>query len=140
MTIPIILEKYIAIYIRCLTRQSSSLVKLLTWCLYSHIVVRVDTHIILLQTEGKPAGVNGLELMVILQVWPPPQPTVDDVRETLAMRNLNQHTQPVCHHEYSGPSLAWDLRVHFEWTAVCFPFDAHQNSIGVAIQMCKGSD
>lgn len=49
-----------------------ALLILLTWCLYSHIVVRVDAHIILLQTEGKPAGVNGLELVVILQVWPPP--------------------------------------------------------------------
>lgn len=39
---------------------------LLTWSLHSDVMVRVDTDIVLLQTECELAGIYGLELVVIL--------------------------------------------------------------------------
>lgn len=52
-------------------------------------MIGIHTHIILLETEGILARVDGLELVMILQVWPPPQATVDDMGQTLTMRDLD---------------------------------------------------
>ena len=45
------------------------------------------THLVL-GVEGVLAEVEGLELVVRLQVRPPPHPAVDDVREALPVRHL----------------------------------------------------
>ena len=60
----------------------------LTRSLDSDIVVRVDTDVVLLEAEGVLTAVYGLELVMILQVRPPPEATVDDVGKTLPMRDL----------------------------------------------------
>jgi len=51
-------------------------------------MVRVHTHIILLQVEGVVASGNGAELVVVLEVWPAPQAAVDHMGKSLAMRHL----------------------------------------------------
>ena len=44
----------------------------LTWSLHPVVVIRVDTHFIFLSVEGKLAGVDGPQFMVILKVRPAP--------------------------------------------------------------------
>lgn len=56
-------------------------------------MVRVDTNVILLQTEGKAARVNGLQFMMVLQVRPTPQTTVDDMWEAFTMRDLERERE-----------------------------------------------
>ena len=56
------------------------------------VVEGVNADVVSLEGEGKAAGADGLELVVVLQVRPAPQPTVDDVGETLAMRDLGNRT------------------------------------------------
>ena len=118
-------------------------------------MVRVDTHIILLQTEGKLAGVNGLELMVILQVWPPPQPTVDDMRETLVKGTQATRTQeaPYTELKWSEHKNTATLKVFFPcqqdniWIYPCylhFPIDTksmsnHELAIQVSWDCNTGS-
>ena len=60
----------------------------LTGCLHSDVMIGVDTDVILLQAEGILAGIYGLELVVVLEVRPTPQPAVDHVGKTLAMGHL----------------------------------------------------
>lgn len=50
------------------------------WTVDPLVVIRVNAHILLLRSEGKLAALQGLELMVGLQVRPTPHATVDDVR------------------------------------------------------------
>lgn len=65
----------------------------LTWCFYSLVVIRVDTHFILLRVEGVLAQLDRPQLMVGLQVGPAPQTAVDDVRETFSVGYLQTAIQ-----------------------------------------------
>ena len=65
-----------------------------TWRLDSDVVIGIDAHVIPLQVERKLAAVDGLELMVVLQVRPAPQAAVDHMGQTLAMRDLRVSNQP----------------------------------------------
>ena len=60
----------------------------LTRCFHSHVVVRVDTHIILLEAVVVFAVLNAPKLVMCLQVRPAPQTAVNDMREALPMRHL----------------------------------------------------
>lgn len=64
-----------------------------TWCLYSLIVVWVDTHFILLRVEGVLAQLHRPQLVVGLQVGPAPQTAVDDVGQTFSVGNLKTAIQ-----------------------------------------------
>lgn len=65
----------------------------LTWGLYPLVVVRVDAHLILFEVEGILTGLNGTQLMVAVEVWPPPQATANDVRKLLALGDLQATIQ-----------------------------------------------
>ena len=56
-------------------------------------MVGVDTHFILLQVEGVLAGVDGFQLVVAVQVWPPPQAAVEDVRQAFTVGHLETPIQ-----------------------------------------------
>ena len=60
----------------------------LTGCLHPLVVVGVDADFILLGVEGKFTVVDSPQLMVGLQVWPAPQATVDDMRKTFSVGDL----------------------------------------------------
>lgn len=51
-------------------------------------MVGIDTHFILFEVERILTRVNGPQLMVAVKIRPSPQPTVDDMGQTLTMRNL----------------------------------------------------
>lgn len=65
----------------------------LTWCLYTLVVVRVHTHLVLLHMEGKLAQVYSTQLVVGLQVRPAPQPAVDHMRKAFSVRYLQTAIQ-----------------------------------------------
>ena len=54
-----------------------------------------DSYIFLFGSEGEVAAVKSFELVVRLEVWPPPDPAVDHVRQTLPVRHLKHHPQLV---------------------------------------------
>ena len=61
--------------------------------LHSLVVVRVDTHFVLLGVEGVLAQLHRPQLVVGLQVGPAPQAAVDDVRQTFPVGNLQAAIQ-----------------------------------------------
>lgn len=65
----------------------------ITWRLHSLVMVGVDTHFILLQVEGVLAGVDGFQLVVAVEVWPPPQAAVKDVGQTFTVGHLQTPIQ-----------------------------------------------
>ncbi len=65
----------------------------LTWCLYTLVVVRVHTHLVLLHMEGKLAQVYSTQLVVGLQVRPAPQPAVDHMGKAFSVRYLQTAIQ-----------------------------------------------
>lgn len=65
----------------------------LTWGLYPLVVVRVDAHLILFEVEGILTGLNGTQLVVAVEVRPPPQATVNDVRKPLTLGDLQATVQ-----------------------------------------------
>lgn len=65
----------------------------LTWGLHPLVVVRVDAHLILFEVEGILTGLNGTQLVVAVEVRPPPQATVNDVREALTLGHLQAAVQ-----------------------------------------------
>lgn len=68
--------------------KSKPTVGCLTWRLYSLVVVRVNTHFILLCVEGVLAQLHRPQLMVGLEVRPSPQTAVDDVGKAFSVGNL----------------------------------------------------
>lgn len=56
-------------------------------------MVRVDAHLILFEVEGILTGLNGTQLVVAVEVRPPPQATVNDVRKALALGDLQAAIQ-----------------------------------------------
>ena len=48
----------------------------------------VNAHIISLHIESKMAHVNGFEFVMVLQVRPAPEPTIDHMRKAFAVRHL----------------------------------------------------
>lgn len=56
-------------------------------------MVGVDTHFILLQVEGVLAGLDGLQLVVAVEVRPPPQAAVEDVGQTFTVGHLETPVQ-----------------------------------------------
>lgn len=56
-------------------------------------MVGIDAHFVLLQVEGKLAGVDGPQLVVTVQVGPPPQAAVDDVGEAFTVGHLEAAVQ-----------------------------------------------
>lgn len=56
-------------------------------------MVGVDTHFILLQVEGILAGVDGFQLVVAVEVGPPPQAAVKDVGQTFTVGHLKTPIQ-----------------------------------------------
>lgn len=67
--------------------------RIITGRLHSLVVVGVDAHFILLEVEGKLAGIDGPQLVVTVQVGPPPQAAVDDVGQTLTVGHLETPVQ-----------------------------------------------
>lgn len=65
----------------------------LTWGLDPLVVVRVDAHLVLFEVEGILTGLNGTQLMVAVEVRPPPQATVNDVRKPLTLGDLQATVQ-----------------------------------------------
>lgn len=65
----------------------------LTWGLYPLVVVRVDAHLVLFQVEGILTGLDGTQLMVAVEVRPPPQATVNDVRKPFTLEDLKATIQ-----------------------------------------------
>lgn len=65
----------------------------LTWGLHPLVVVRVDAHLVLFEVEGILTGLNGTQLMVAVEVRPPPQATVNDVRKPLTLGDLQATIQ-----------------------------------------------
>jgi hypothetical protein len=64
-----------------------------TWCLHAAVVVGVDADVLLLGAEGELAAVQGLELVVRLQVGPAPHAAVDDVGQALPVGHLQAAIQ-----------------------------------------------
>lgn len=56
-------------------------------------MVGVDAHLILFEVEGILTGLDGTQLMVAVEVWPPPQATVNDVRKPLTLGDLQATIQ-----------------------------------------------
>ena len=54
---------------------------------YSFVVVRIDAHLITLQVKGVLTELGMLQL-ILVQIWPPPQPGIDDMWESLPASNL----------------------------------------------------
>jgi hypothetical protein len=52
------------------------------------VVVRVDADVLLLRRERELTHLQRLQLVVRLQVRPPPHPTVDHVRQALTVGDL----------------------------------------------------
>jgi len=59
------------------------------------VMVRIDTNIFLFVLSGKwiLTMVKGLELVVCLEIGPPPYTTIYDMRQAFAMRHLNEKKQ-----------------------------------------------
>lgn len=57
------------------------------------VVVGVNTHFVLLCVEGVLAQLHRPELVVGLEVRPPPQTAVDDVGEAFSVRDLQTAIQ-----------------------------------------------
>lgn len=64
-----------------------------TWSLHTPVVVGVDADVLLLGAEGELAALQGLQLVVGLQVGPAPQATVDDVGQTFSVGHLQTAIQ-----------------------------------------------
>lgn len=56
----------------CVKKTNTQLSRIITRCLHSLVVVRIDTNFILFEVEGKLAGVDGPQLMVAMKVGPSP--------------------------------------------------------------------
>lgn len=71
----------------------------LTWTVHSFVMIRVDAHILLFGAKGVLAALQGLQLMVGLQVRPAPHPTINDVRQAFPMGHLQPSIQGAgdCH-------------------------------------------
>lgn len=65
----------------------------ITGRLHPLVMVGVDTHFVLLQVEGELAGLHGLQLVVAVQVGPPPQAAVEDVGQPLPVGHLEASIQ-----------------------------------------------
>lgn len=57
------------------------------------VVVRVDAHLVLFEVEGILTGLDGTQLVVAVEVRPPPQATVNDVRKPLTLGDLQAAIQ-----------------------------------------------
>lgn len=66
-------------------------------------MVGIDTDIIPLEREGILAGVDSLQLVVVLEVRPAPQAAVNHMRKSLAMRNLMKEEREKSHHRCDRP-------------------------------------
>lgn len=73
--------------------QFEKITPIITWCLDSLVVVRVDAHLVPLQLEGVLAVLESVQLVVGLQVWPPPQAAVDHMGQALALGHLQSTVQ-----------------------------------------------
>ena len=65
----------------------------LTWSFDATVVVGVHTHLVLLQLKRKLARLDRSQLVVRLQLRPAPQATVDEMRQALAVRDLQASVQ-----------------------------------------------
>lgn len=54
---------------------------------HSLVVIGVDTHIVTLEVKGKLAVFDMLQF-ILMQVRPPPQPGIDDMREPFTSSHL----------------------------------------------------
>lgn len=66
---------------------------IVTWCLHPLVVVGIDADLVLLEVEGELTGLNGPQLVVAVQVRPPPQAAVNDVGEAFPVRHLQTAVQ-----------------------------------------------
>jgi hypothetical protein len=57
------------------------------WRYDSFIVVRIHTHRITLQVKSKLTKLDMFEL-VLMQIWPPPNSSIYDMREAFSAGNL----------------------------------------------------
>lgn len=64
-----------------------------TWGLYPLIVVGIHADLVFLHVEGELTQLHGPQLMVAVQVGPPPQAAVDDMGEPLPMGHLQSAIQ-----------------------------------------------
>ena len=75
------------------------------------------TYILLLGSEGVLAAVEGLELVVGLEVGPAPHAAVDHVRQPLAMRHLQEQQS-----YYYVMIIIIIIHIHlFYWPVACHP-------------------
>ena len=70
-------------------KNTDNLPVLLTYAGRNHslVVIGVDTHVVTLEVEGKLAVFDVFQF-ILVQVRPPPQPGVDDVREPFTSSHL----------------------------------------------------
>lgn len=64
-----------------------------TWCFHSLIVIWIHADFILFHVEGIFAHLHGPQLVVTVEIWPSPQPAIDDMGEPLAVRHLQATIQ-----------------------------------------------
>lgn len=65
----------------------------LTWGLHPLVVVGVDADLILLEVEGILTGLDGAQLVVAVEVRPPPQAAVDNMGKALPVGDLQAAVQ-----------------------------------------------
>lgn len=78
---------------------NKSTVESLTWTVHSFVVVRVDAHVLLFGAKGVLAALQGLQLVVRLQVGPAPHPAINNMRQTFPVGHLQPSVQGAgdCH-------------------------------------------
>ncbi len=81
-------------------RNTSKPTTQLTWILYPSVVVRVDANLVTFGLEGVLTVLDRSQLMLGVEIRPPPQLTVEDVRKALFLGNLagrRRETKKNCH-------------------------------------------
>lgn len=76
-------------YLNCMQTLSISF----TWCFHSLVMIRIDTHFLSLQTEGKFTGFKRAKFVMGLKLGPAPQTTINHVGQTFSMWDLQSSIQ-----------------------------------------------
>lgn len=70
-------------------------------------MIRVDTDVFLLGTIWELAMFERFKFMMRLQIRPPPNSAINDMRETFSMR----HLQTSIERSWNGDAFRWDSRI-----------------------------
>lgn len=71
---------------------------------HTFVMVGVHTHIIILQIEGVLTELDMLEF-ILVEVWPSPQTSVNDMRETLSPSHLRNNNSNLCQQNHQTQSF-----------------------------------